>query len=382
MKIVFFTENMSKGGAQRVISVLSNYFCENGNDIRIVLTDRRDDIAYALNNKIRVVFADEWIINNSTLRKMIRKNLFRIKSRIWISKSDIFEEKLFFQYAADDFVEYLRKEPADRVIGFLVKPNIILGLGANRIRSRIIVAERNYPDRPTFEDHFKQLRNKCYSKADYCVFQTKEQAEMFPDSVRKKAVVIMNPIKDDLPEPHHGVRKKIIVNYCGYKEHKNISLLIDAFSIVHKNHPEYSLEVYGYGEQKDILQRIIDEIGLTESVKLLPFEKNIHEKVKDYAMFVMSSDYEGMPNALIEAMGIGLPVVSTDCLGGGAKAVIENGVNGLLLPIRDADALSNAMNSIIEYPDKTEEMRKNALSIKQNLSVERIAQQWVTEVLE
>lgn len=380
MNITFFTVDMGKGGAQRVISVLSNYLCDNGHNISILLTDNVKDIAYELDNRINVAFYDEWRNTYDTVLLNIRTFIYKLKVRLCRKKADIFEEKLNFQKQSDYLVRYLKRYPTDMVIGFTVKPNIIAGLASRRIHAKIIMAERNYPNRP-FEEHFKKLRNSCYKKANVLVFQTKEQAEMFPKSIQRKSIVIPNPVKEDLPSPYIGERNKVIVNFCGYKTHKNISLLIDAYSMVEKRHPEYTLKVYGYGPQKEVLQQKIEDLGLQEKVELLPFESNIHERVLKDAMFVMSSDFEGMPNALIEAMAMGMPVISTDCLGGGARAVIENGVNGILVTVGDKYSLAEAINDLIEHPNKAINMAEKAKNIKDTLSADKIAKLWLTNIL-
>ena len=253
--------------------------------------------------------------------------------------------------------------------------NIIVGMAAKKINAKIIMAERSYPDR--YSKTFTNLRNRCYNKADYCVFQTKEQMAFFPQTIQRKSVVIYNPIKDELPEVYHDVRKKVIVTYCRLQKQKNIPLLIKAFSKVANKYNEYRLEIYGYGELQDELQSLIDDLNLTGKVSLLPFDPDIHNKIVGYSMFVMTSDYEGMPNSLIEAMAIGLPVISTDCDGGGAKAVIENGVNGILVPKGDVNAVAAAMEELIEHPEKAEFLSKNAVKIREQLAVEKIAAEWL-----
>ena len=94
-------------------------------------------------------------------------------------------------------------------------------------------------------------------------------------------------------------------------------------------------------------------------------------------MFVMTSDYEGMPNSLIEAMGIGLPVISTDCKGGGAKALIKNHINGIITPPNNSEAVADAIKFYIDNPKKAEEYAKEALKIRDDLSVDKISEKWM-----
>jgi glycosyltransferase involved in cell wall biosynthesis len=108
------------------------------------------------------------------------------------------------------------------------------------------------------------------------------------------------------------------------------------------------------------------------------FCRDVHSRIADAALYVMSSDFEGMPNALMEAMSIGLPCISTDCPCGGPKMLIENRVNGILVPVRDVSALEREMDFMLSSPDKAKEMGENAVKIRDMLSSEGIAQQWLS----
>ena len=375
MNICFVIDDMSTGGAQRVVSVLANEFCRRGHTVRILIWQNNKNISYSLESGITPVFLSDQPFSENPLRRLWRTLLFKVITRLRPAKSDFRESVNHYKATADRIAAYLKAHPADIVFSFLLKSNISTGFAAHRIPGKIAVAERNFPDRP-MEENLKQLRNKAYAKADICVFQTKEQAEAFPEEIQKKAVVIPNPVKEGLPEPFDGIRRKVIVNYCGFKEHKNIPLLLDAFAMIASKYPDYNLELFGYGDEVPVKEKI-SALGLADRVTMRPFLPDIHSEVKDAAMFVMSSDYEGMPNALLEAMAIGLPVISTDCKGGGAKALIQDRKNGLLTPIGDADALADAMEFYIEHPETAAEFAKEATKIKEILSLEGIASKWL-----
>lgn len=372
MNICFVIDDMNNGGAQRVVSVLANAFCEQGHLVRILSWKGSETPSYPLVPGVQSIFLDREVL---PAQNPMRRLTFKIKSRLTPAKSDILEAINRYKDGSDRVAAYFKAHPADVVFSFLVTSNIFVGLAARRIHAKIVVAERNFPDRP-MEAYLKELRNRAYAKADVCVFQTKEQAEAFPKAIQKKAIVIPNPVKDGLPAPFVGERRKSIVNYCGFKEHKNIPLLLDAFALIAEKHPDYTLELFGYGDEKPVKEKIAT-LGLADRVTMRPFLSDIHSEVKDAAMFVMSSDYEGMPNALIEAVAIGLPVISTDCKGGGAKALIRDHENGLLTPVGDAKALAEAMEFYIEQPNKAEEYAKEALSIKRDLSLDKIAERWL-----
>ena len=158
--------------------------------------------------------------------------------------------------------------------------------------------------------------------------------------------------------------------------------MVEAFSQVHSKHPEYTLRIIGDApneEGREVLQAIdkqLDKLNLKESVKLEPFMKNVHEAIIKDCMYINSSDYEGISNAMLEAMAIGMPVVCTDCPIGGAKATITDGENGLLVPIQNVEALANAMNRVIEEDRLADKLSQNASKLRELLSLEMITNSW------
>ena len=164
---------------------------------------------------------------------------------------------------------------------------------------------------------------------------------------------------------------------------KNIELLINAFEKLHIEYPGYRLEIYGNAqdneerEYKNKIIRLICERQLDCCVTVYPPAANVHERVLKSAMFVSSSDYEGLSNSMLEAMAIGLPCICTDCLGGGAREVITDRENGLIVPMNDAEAMCRAMKEYIEDPALAEKCSLNAAAIREELSVEKITRQWL-----
>ena len=155
---------------------------------------------------------------------------------------------------------------------------------------------------------------------------------------------------------------------------KNHKLLLDAFDEVNKKYPDYKLEIYGDGPYKDELKDHIASLGLNNSVFLCGQHKDIFEKIKDASMYVLSSDYEGMPNSLIEAMCLGLPCISTKV--SGATDLIKDGENGLLIDIGNKKELTESMKLLIEKPELSRSLAKEATNICEELEVNRIVEQW------
>ena len=218
--------------------------------------------------------------------------------------------------------------------------------------------------------------------ANGIILQTCEQREFYKQ-VPVQCEVICNPVKEALPDYYFGSRKPVIVNFCRVSKEKNLPLLFDAMIKLHKDYPDYILEIYGNTVEKheeelrEEYKRLIKTMRAEEYIKILPPSKDVHKLVNDCAMFVSSSDYEGLSNSMIEAMAMGLPCVCTDCLGGGAREMIKHEENGLLVPTNDSEALYSAMKRFIEEPELAEKCSKNATKKRDELSVSAIADRWL-----
>lgn len=255
---------------------------------------------------------------------------------------------------------------------------------AEGIGGKIIYAERNAPELeiPKDKDRANNVL-KMLSQANGAIFQTKDEAEFYKDIISHNVAVIHNPIKKDLPHPYVGERRKVIVNFCRVSPQKNLNLLIDAFAKLHEDYAEYSLEIYGNTVEeseevlRDELKEYVSSLKLEESIHILPPVADVHHRVRDCAMFVSSSDFEGLSNSMIEAMAIGLPCVCTDCLGGGAREVIQNEENGFIVPIKDVEALYRGMKRMIEEPELAKNCGEKATKIREEQSVEKIVDQWI-----
>ncbi len=221
------------------------------------------------------------------------------------------------------------------------------------------------------------VRQITYDMADHVVFQTEDAKSYFPKRTQKKSVVIPNPLTEGLPYRDKKTNKDIIMA-CRLRPQKNVGLAIRAFSQFHKSHPNYRLVVYGEGYMLEELKNLAIEKGVSDSVIFPGHVDDIHQRMASCAMFLLSSDYEGLSNSLIEAMAIGAPTISTDCPVGGSKMMIENGINGILVPVGDEGAISAAMSSIADNPQLANDLSKNAIKIRERLSVSTICPQWET----
>ena len=354
MRILFCIGCMNKGGAERVIANLANYF-SNQNEVAIAITIK-DTSKYELDKNISFYTLDQ----EKNVNTIIIKNIKRINKL----------NSIINEFKPDIIVSFL-PEPSYRVLTLRILKKI-----------PVIVSVRNDP-----KIEYKSFINKImmkilYPLADGFVFQTEEEKKYFSKKIQKKSVVIPNPIADEfIVSPFSGEREMTIVNVGRLTKQKNQYNLIKAFYIFQKKHDTYKLFIYGDGELKEELNNLISELGLKEKVFLKGNVDNIKESIYKSNIFVLSSDYEGMPNALMEAMALGIPCISTDSPCGGPKFLIDNEENGLLVPINDVNSLANAMDYLAENKNIATKLGNNANKIGKELKCEKINKKWIDYIL-
>lgn len=344
-KVFFITNGLPGGGAERVMSVVANYLDNKGYDVAFIML-RRVDEAYELNKNIKRYYRDK------------RKN-----------KDFVGEIKYLHNFE--------KKNPDAIFVSFFTYQSLYTILASIGTKAKVIVSERNDPQKTVSGRIMKLVRDFLYgcAKCKYIVFQTEGAKGYFNNKIQKKGVVILNPIKEKLPERKNGAQHKV-VSIGRLNLQKNYELLIDAFSLFSQKHTDYKLEIYGQGELELTLKDKVCNLGIEDKVIFEGFRNDVHEQIVDAAMFVMSSDYEGLSNALLEAMAMGLPCISTDSPPGGARMVIENGQNGLLVPVGNKEKLMEAMDLIACNAEMAEKMGKEASKLRLLLSEDRICKQW------
>ena len=196
-------------------------------------------------------------------------------------------------------------------------------------------------------------------------------------SIQKKGVVIPNPINDQIPYFDVKEREKVIMSAGRLKPQKNYPLLIRAFAKFSASFPDYYLDIYGEGYLLEELVALADELGVKEKVRFKGFCSDIFPIMAKVGMFVMSSDYEGISNSMLEAIAIGTPTICTDCPVGGARQMIEDQVNGMLVPLGDVDALAAAMCKVAGDKEFAEMLGNNGKKIREKYPIEVIAEKWI-----
>ena len=347
-KIVFFTGSMGRGGAERVISILSEYFvCQNWDVTIVMLLHNRAD-GYALNDKVKV---KTFFPENSGMVKKIICDIRNIRS-------------------------YIKKIKPDVLVFFMAQNTLVSGIACAGLGIRYIASERIDPAMVKRNFIYKKILNSLYRRADKVIFQTERAKNYFNKKIQNNSVIIGNPISVDF-EATRTLKK--IVSAGRFTKQKNQKMLIDAFSMVVKKHPEYVLEIYGEGKERQNLEKQIHELGLENYVFLPGNKKNLHECIKDAEIFVLPSNFEGLSNALLEAMMMGFGCISTNCAG--SDEVIVSGENGILVPVGNKEELEKAIINLIENEQLRIKIARNGKKSVEKFKVENIIDQW-TKVIE
>lgn len=349
-RCVIFTGTLNEGGAQRVISILSEKLLHRGYELHVLLYYDKE-IYYPLHHAIKIGIVDKECERKSMVGRLL-----------WIR----------------DFF----KKNADIVLSFLAPFNM-LALAANlNTGIPIIVADRNDPKHVPVNPVVRTLRNWMYELADGIVVQTKNNLRYFSSRIQKKSVVIYNPVemKEKSGLALRTEKNKKIVSVGRLMQQKNQMLLIEAFSDVYQMHPEYELVIYGEGPQRLALEKRIKELRLADCVRLPGSTRNVFDEIANSEIFVLSSDYEGMPNALIEAMCLGIPCISTKV--SGAIDLIKDHENGLLVDVNDRKAMKDAMVELIENVELRNKLAVSSLKLNELLATDEIVDKWIRYIID
>lgn len=354
-KILCHINSMGRGGAERVMSNLVNMFVEEG--IEIVLTTQwYAEDEYEVSEKVRRVHVG--LMENEIQKSRITKLFIRWKR----------------------LRECIRKENPDVVVAFSKNANYRAILAAIGTGIPVVVSERS---NPSFQYKGFVARTKgelIYRLAAGNVFQTEYAREFFSNAIRKKSTVIMNPLnKKYLYCEQARERSKDIVTVGRLAQFKNQKMMVEAMNRIHEDYPEHVLKIYGadFGEgvEQELLA-LIEKYGLRENVLLMGNSDTLEQDIIDASLFLLTSNYEGMPNALLEAMAMGIPCIATDCPCGGSKHLVSKNNSGILVPMGDDKVLADKICYALGHPDEMQEMGSRAQYVKEDLHPERIYEQW------
>lgn len=349
-KILFYIDSMQMGGANRVIANLVEYFFKLGKEVILVndINPEKDILEYKIPNEITRKYLD------TEKKGRLKKNILRITRLRRI----------------------IKEEKPDIVLSFMGPPNERMILATLGLNIKKIVSVRNDPYREYGKGIKKIIANFLFSFADGCVFQTEEARGYFKKAIQKKSIIIFNPVNKKFYNQKLLQEKKYILMVGRLQPQKNPHLLLEVFFEIEDKYKDFKLLFCGDGELKESLNKKVVERNLQERVIFCGQVNNIEKYLSETSVYVLSSDYEGMPNALMEAMAVGVPVIATDCPCGGPRALIENEKQGILINCRDRKSLRENLEKLLNNKELRERMRIESKKRAEKFQPKIIFEEW------
>lgn len=332
----------SFGGAEKNMICLAGYLVNKGYDVSICSVEG-DDLIYPVDDKVKVFLTHA-----------------KYKNKILLHLQTFFRTR-----------KLIKQINPDVIVSFWLHPTFYAMTLFKRCK--IIFCERNNPE-TIYSSFSKKILRYVLKKCQGLVFQTQGVINQFPNlELKNKSIVIPNPIYID-KEAFQYVESKDnrIVTIGRLTEQKNQKLLIDAFAKIEKTNPNIILEIYGEGPLKEMLQKQICDYHLENKVFLKGTSSDVLKLIHSAKLFVLTSFYEGMPNVLIEAQGLGIPCISSDCPPGGPAYLIDHRQTGLLFKNNCLDSLVEQMYFALESDDEIKKISKNAYNsvyVKHDINV-------------
>ena len=351
-KVAFYIGSLHKGGAERVFVNLAEHFLNQDYQVLMVTQYQKED-EYELARGIDRVISD--ITPQETTDSRIVNFWRRLEKlhRIW------------------------KQEKPDLVLSCAGKNNFMTIVSTMFTKTKPLVsvvgeAKEEYPGKL-----MRLLANLLFPHAAGVVLQTERSRSFFSKRVGKMAVILPNSLNPLFIRPaFQGEREKRIVSVGRMDANKNHEMMIRAFAKLAAKYPEYTLIIYGDGELRSHLEKLIDSLELSDRVYLPGVILNVADEIEKASLFLLTSYSEGVSNALIEAMALGLPVIATDVPSGGTVELIEHGKNGWIIPVGDEAALEKAMNKLLSDRDLAERLGAQARMLQERFAPDRVNRQW------
>jgi GalNAc-alpha-(1->4)-GalNAc-alpha-(1->3)-diNAcBac-PP-undecaprenol alpha-1,4-N-acetyl-D-galactosaminyltransferase len=351
-RILFVSGTLGGGGAERQLAELANRFAARGCEVTVV-TWTGPDIAdaYPLDPRVHRVHL---ALAEPASRPAVVGFLWRCVTGL---------RALF------------RRVRPDVVVSFITSMNVMTIVAGIGLGGRVVVSERMHPELDaTVTRTWRVLRALTYRFADVVVAQTRDAAAWITTRVGARAVVIPNLLRE-LPEPP-SAREPVVLAVGRLAHQKGFDLLLEAFARVVPQAPGWQLVILGEGPELEALQKLRDRLGLSSRVTFAGFVRDIEAWMGRAALVVQPSRFEGFPNAVLEAMGMGAAVISSDCKAGPSD-LITDGIDGYLVPVDDIDALASRIGELMGSPVLRERLGTRAREVRERFSAARVLQQWI-----
>lgn len=348
-KLIIITGNLGSGGLERITSNIARRYSKKGWRVRILtLLDMADEPFVDIDESIEIV----------KFNKFSSRKLDKLSKILLINK--------WIKFIEDQFNDFV---PSNVLCMTLKIASLALkAKKRTKLNFRIVLREISDPKSPSRSQLENHICFKIAKDIDGIIFQTEWEKKCYPKIMQDKGSVIPNPVSVNIVANRKNKTFVTMGRLC--LEQKAQNVLIDAFYKFHQFYPEFKLEIYGEGPDKVKVTEMIKNYGLSDYIILCGARKDVHERISESFAFILTSVYEGLSNALVEAMLIGLPCISSDWPG--VEDVIKHNTNGLIFPRGNAEKLCECMKYLVENQYETNTMAENGKNQKEYYSFENV----------
>lgn len=356
-KLALVIHALNTGGAERVMASMANHWAKQGVDVTLITLDSQDTDRLPLHHDVHRVSL-ELMRESRYPWHAVRNNLARIRC----------------------LRRAIRDTGAEHVVSFTDKMNVLTLLASMGKQWNVIIAERSDPRRQKMGRAWELLRRLTYPRCSALVVQSEAVAEHTRRLVRTRPVcVIPNAVAPPTGQADRGQSersdRRVVIAMGRLSAEKGFDLLIEAFAQIARKHSDWSLRIAGDGHEGPYLVQIIESLGLTERVELCGWVDQAATFFHNANLFVLPSRYEGFPNALLEAMACGLPVISFDCDSGPGE-IVRHEKDGLLIPPENVDALAQAMDRLMSSSSERARLGQKATEVTSRFGREVFFRRW------
>ena len=321
-------------------------FVEKGYSVTIISLCKMDSVfSFELNKQVQIIY-----LNTNTFKV---EYLNKIKSLFYLKR-------------------YLKRNYFDYILGVGTYLNILLALCKTDKNIVKIGCEHNYFFSVSF--FWGLLRKLFYKRLSIVVSLTEEDSKNL-EKVNKHTVIIPNPLSFKIEEKALLIEKKIIV-LGRISSQKGFDLMLEMFSEFCKVNNEWTLEIRGKGDKKELKKYIENFNIVTNRVNLLPATSDVISAYMDASIYLMTSRFEGLPMVLLEASECGLPMVAYNCKTGPAE-IIQDGENGFLIPCYDKKIMVEKLNMLCNDFELRRRMGEKAKQLAKRFDKDTICKKWI-----
>lgn len=357
LRLTLVIYNLGPGGAERVMAMMANYWAEHAREVTLITIASKTLDFYSLHHGVHRT-ALGLVGASSHLASAAWNNLRRLQR----------------------LRQEIKASQPDIVLSFTDQANVLTLAGSLGLRIPVVVCERTDPRYHDIGSIWAWLRRLLYPQAAALVVQTDGLRGWAEGILKNHAVhVIPNAAPASVVRHNGGLDLKptgrTIVTLGRFTLEKGFDILLKAFARCARKHSDWSLVMLGDGEERGRLEALAVELGIKDRVNMPGRVKDPFGILCGADLFILSSRYEGFPNALLEAMACGLAVISTDCPSG-PREIIRDGVDGVLVLPDNVDALAAAMDRLMANQTERQRLGGRAIEVVERFSTEKIMKMW------